>query len=162
MTLACTGIGIGVSRAVALGPAYVLRRGPIEVTPRWIEEHEIEAEIERFRDAIATARGELQAVRDDLPELDRDPLTQRFADWRETIYPDPVAGLADVSPSGRWLNWMASYPQTGGVPGDPPKARRRRLRRRGTQRHPRASPQTLAAYRCAGPTGDIILSTANK
>jgi phosphotransferase system enzyme I (PtsI) len=67
MTLACTGIGIGVSRAVALGPAYVLRRGPVEVTPRWIEEHEIEAEIQRFRDAVETARRELQAVRDQIP-----------------------------------------------------------------------------------------------
>jgi phosphoenolpyruvate-protein phosphotransferase (PTS system enzyme I) len=67
MTLACTGIGIGVSRAIALGPAYLLRRGPIDVTPRWIEEREVEAEVERFRRALETARRELQLVRAQIP-----------------------------------------------------------------------------------------------
>jgi phosphotransferase system enzyme I (PtsI) len=67
MTLACTGIGIGVTRAIALGPAYILHRGPIEVAPRWIQEHEVESEVERFRRALDTARAELKAVRAQIP-----------------------------------------------------------------------------------------------
>jgi len=61
------GIGIGSSRAIALGPAYLLRRGPVEIAPHWIHSDEVEAEIERFIGAINTARRELQAVRDQIP-----------------------------------------------------------------------------------------------
>jgi phosphotransferase system enzyme I (PtsI) len=67
MTLACTGIGIGSSQAIALGAAFLLRRGPIEVAPSWIEASEVEREIQRFRQAIETARLELQSVRDQVP-----------------------------------------------------------------------------------------------
>ena len=67
MTLACTGIGIGSSQAIALGAAFLLRRGPIDVAPSWIEESEVEGEIQRFRQAIETARLELQSVRDQVP-----------------------------------------------------------------------------------------------
>ncbi|KOR32797.1 phosphoenolpyruvate-protein phosphotransferase [Achromatium sp. WMS3] len=65
MTLAC--IGIGVSRAIALGPAFLMKRHPIEVTPSWIKEHEVEAEIQRFRQALEAARQELQLVRAQIP-----------------------------------------------------------------------------------------------
>lgn len=65
MTLAC--IGIGVSRAIALGPAFLVQRHPIDVAPCWIEEHEIETEIQRFRQAIESARKELRLVRAQIP-----------------------------------------------------------------------------------------------
>lgn len=67
MTLACTGIGIGVSRAIAMGAAYLMRRRPLEVAPRWIEEHQIPAELERFWRAVEDARQELRAVRAHIP-----------------------------------------------------------------------------------------------
>lgn len=67
MTLACTGIGIGSSQAIALGPAFLCRRGPVDVTPSWIDTGEVSSEIQRFRKAIETARRELQAVRDQVP-----------------------------------------------------------------------------------------------
>ncbi len=67
MTLACTGIGIGSSQTIALGPAYLLRRGPVEVAPSWIDTSEVASEIRRFRKAIETARQELQSVRDQVP-----------------------------------------------------------------------------------------------
>ena len=66
MTLACSGIGIGAARAAALGHAYLLRRGPIDVKPRWIEEHEVDAEINRFKTAVEGARQELKAIRDQI------------------------------------------------------------------------------------------------
>lgn len=65
MTLAC--IGIGVSRAIAMGPAFVVQRQPIDVTPCWIQEHEIETEIQRFRQAIENARQELRLAREQIP-----------------------------------------------------------------------------------------------
>ena len=67
MTLVCTGIGIGSPQTIALGPAFLLRRGPIEVAPSWIEASEVEGEIQRFRQAIETARRELLSVRDQVP-----------------------------------------------------------------------------------------------
>jgi phosphotransferase system enzyme I (PtsI) len=68
MSLACTGIGIGSFHSIALGDAYVLHRGPVEVSPHWIDEEQVEEEIARFQRAIQTARHELQAVRDQIPE----------------------------------------------------------------------------------------------
>lgn len=65
MTLAC--IGIGVSRAIALGPAFLVQRHPIEITPGWIKEHEVETEIQRFRQALEAARKELRLVRAQIP-----------------------------------------------------------------------------------------------
>jgi len=67
MSLACTGIGIGSARSIALGDAYVLSRGPVEISPHWIDEDKVEDEIERLRQAIETARHELRAVREQIP-----------------------------------------------------------------------------------------------
>ncbi len=68
MTLACTGIGIASSQSIALGPAFLLRRGPINVAPSWIDASEVEGEVQRFLQAIKTARQELQSVRDQVPD----------------------------------------------------------------------------------------------
>jgi len=67
MTLACTGIGIGVTGAVALGPAFLLNRRPVDVAPRWIKESEVNSEIDRFWRAVENARRQLQAVRAHIP-----------------------------------------------------------------------------------------------
>ena len=58
MSLACFGIGIGSARSLALGDAYVLHRGPVEVSPHWVAEEQVEEEIARFQQAIETARHE--------------------------------------------------------------------------------------------------------
>ncbi len=79
MSLACTGIGIGVSNAVAMGHAYVLRRGAVEIAPNWIEEHEVDAEVQRFRNAIDSARKQMHAVRDHIP-ADTPPDIAEFID----------------------------------------------------------------------------------
>ena len=51
-------------------------------------------------------------------ELDRDPRTCRISDWTDAFFPEPIVSLADDSPSGRWLNWMACFPPAAGLPGD--------------------------------------------
>lgn len=65
MTLAL--VGIGVSRAIALGPAFLVQRHSMDVTPGWIQEHEVEMEIQRFQEAIEAARQELRLVRTQIP-----------------------------------------------------------------------------------------------
>jgi phosphotransferase system enzyme I (PtsI) len=67
MTLACTGIGIGAIRSIAIGEAYLLQRGNIEARRRWITAAEVEAEIERFRQAVEVARQELRSVHEHIP-----------------------------------------------------------------------------------------------
>ncbi len=67
MTFSCLGVGIGTARAIALGPACVLPRGPVEVPPRRIERVEVDQEVERLLQAIEAAREELRAVRQGIP-----------------------------------------------------------------------------------------------
>ena len=67
MTLAFTGIGIGVSRKIAIGEAHVLLRGQVEIIPVEIPEEEIEQEAERFRAAVRAAHEHLNQVRGQIP-----------------------------------------------------------------------------------------------
>ena len=67
MTLACTGIGIGAIRSIAIGEAYLLQRGNIEARRRWVMPSDVEAEIARFRHAVDIARQNLRAVHEHIP-----------------------------------------------------------------------------------------------
>lgn len=67
MSLLCSGIGVGVSRAIAIGPAHLLKSGLIEVPPSTISAKQIKVECERFLQAIKLARRQLKAVRDKIP-----------------------------------------------------------------------------------------------
>jgi len=66
MTLAL--YGLGVSRGVAIGKAYVLFRDEINVAEYVVEKNNIEQEIQRFKDAINQAEQELHVVLTQLPE----------------------------------------------------------------------------------------------
>ena len=57
MSIACTGIGIGVSRKIAVGEAYLLLRGQVEIIPLEIPPEQIEQEAEIV--AGAGARGQI-------------------------------------------------------------------------------------------------------
>ncbi|MCF6281631.1 MAG: phosphoenolpyruvate--protein phosphotransferase [Candidatus Polarisedimenticolaceae bacterium] len=67
MSLLCSGIGVGVSRAIAIGPAHLLKSGLIEVQPSTISAKQIDAECESFLQAIKLARRQLKAVRNKIP-----------------------------------------------------------------------------------------------
>ena len=67
MTLAFTGIGIGVARKIAIGEAHVLLRGQVEIIPVEIPEDEIEQEAQRFREAVQAAHQHLNQVRGQIP-----------------------------------------------------------------------------------------------
>ena len=60
--------GIGVSRGVAIGKAHVILRGGIEVYESGIPGDAVEDEIARFLSAVATARQQLQSIRQDIPK----------------------------------------------------------------------------------------------
>ncbi|MCB1725459.1 MAG: phosphoenolpyruvate--protein phosphotransferase [Chromatiaceae bacterium] len=68
MSVACIGTGIGGASAIATGEAYLVCRGPVCVTPSWIDTHEIEAEVERFEGALRTAAEQLRSVRQQIPD----------------------------------------------------------------------------------------------
>lgn len=67
MTIACAGIGVASSASVALGTAYLLRRGPVCVTPSWVDPEHIDKEIGRFEKAVQIAGAQLRGVRQEIP-----------------------------------------------------------------------------------------------
>lgn len=67
MTFCCNGIGISTTHTIAIGKVHKLQRGPLHIQPRWIGHDQINEEIRRFREAVATASAELTAIRDQLP-----------------------------------------------------------------------------------------------
>ncbi len=60
--------GIGVSKGIAIGNVHLLNRGAPEVFERKLEEHEIDAEVERFQEAVDGAAKQLSGIRDSIPE----------------------------------------------------------------------------------------------
>ena len=60
--------GIGVSRGIAVGNAYLLHRNQIDVTSRALSKKSVPVEVRRFKRALKTARAELLMVRDNIPK----------------------------------------------------------------------------------------------
>jgi uncharacterized protein with NAD-binding domain and iron-sulfur cluster len=58
-------------------------------------------------------------MRECYAELGRDPRTCPIATWEDAFEPDHFSGVADWSPSGRWVPWRVSLPPFVGLPGDP-------------------------------------------
>jgi len=55
--------GIAVSKGVAIGKAYMLDRSKFCIFKQELEEHEVESEIERFRDAIAKTKLQMTDIK---------------------------------------------------------------------------------------------------
>jgi len=60
--------GVGASEGVAVGPAFVPRRGGPEPERTSIDEGEVEAELRRFRDAVEVVVGRISETADGLRE----------------------------------------------------------------------------------------------
>lgn len=58
--------GIGVSRGVAIGDAYLLRRNQIDVTSRTLAKKSIPGEVRRFKRAVKAAHAQLLTARDNI------------------------------------------------------------------------------------------------
>ena len=67
MIVSCVGIGVGAESRIAIGEAYLLCRGPVCVTPSWVDEAQTGPEIERFEQAVSSAAAELRRVRRQIP-----------------------------------------------------------------------------------------------
>ncbi len=60
--------GIGVSRGIAIGDAFVLRRNQIDVTSRSLSKKSVPAEVRRFKRAVKAAKAQLLTARDNIPK----------------------------------------------------------------------------------------------
>ena len=67
MTLACCGLGVAGSQAIAVGPAYLLERGLPSLAPRRIRADEVADEVRRVEEALEAATLALRAVRAQIP-----------------------------------------------------------------------------------------------
>jgi phosphotransferase system enzyme I (PtsI) len=59
--------GIGVSRGVAVGDAYLLQRNQIDVTSRSLSKKAVPAEIRRLKRALKASREQLLTAKDNIP-----------------------------------------------------------------------------------------------
>jgi uncharacterized protein with NAD-binding domain and iron-sulfur cluster len=91
-----------------LGGKGASGRGPAQR----IEEHGLHLWMGFYENAF-------RVMRECYAELNRDPEKCPIADWRDAFVPDHFTGIADWSPSGRWLPWRVSLPPFAGLPGDP-------------------------------------------
>lgn len=60
--------GIGVSRGIAIGEAYLLRRNQIDVSERALAKKAVPAEVRRLKRALKDARDQLLTARDHIPK----------------------------------------------------------------------------------------------
>jgi phosphotransferase system enzyme I (PtsI) len=67
MTVACCGLAVSTSQAVAVGPAFVLDRGSLAVAPKRITSEEVISEIARLEEALSAAQQALRTVRSQIP-----------------------------------------------------------------------------------------------
>jgi len=59
--------GVGVSRGIAIGRAYLIQRNHCSVREHSLAASDIDAEVERFELAIDMARQQLHSIRDEIP-----------------------------------------------------------------------------------------------
>jgi phosphotransferase system enzyme I (PtsI) len=61
--------GVGASHGIAIGRAYILEREDTEIIEkRSIRSHDVESEINRFKDAVSKALEHLRKVREEVPD----------------------------------------------------------------------------------------------
>ena len=87
--------GIGISRGIAIGKVYRLERGEIEIHETSIAKDLIEDEVARFRRAVRTARQQLKAIRNGIPETTRADIAD-FIDTHLLMLEDSMLTVAPV------------------------------------------------------------------
>jgi phosphotransferase system enzyme I (PtsI) len=87
--------GTGVSRGIAIGPVHRLEGGEIEVYEAAVPHELIENEVARFRRAVRTARQQLKAIRNSIPETTRADITD-FIDTHLLMLEDSMLTAAPV------------------------------------------------------------------
>jgi len=59
--------GIGASKGIAIGKVHIVTRGLMEVPEYTLKKSEVEKEVKRFKKAIAGARADLGAIKEQIP-----------------------------------------------------------------------------------------------
>ncbi|MCW8889301.1 MAG: phosphoenolpyruvate--protein phosphotransferase [Sedimenticola sp.] len=101
------GNGIGITRGIAIGHAHLLQRGTREITPRNIDPVEIQAEIDRFKEAICCARRRLHSIREKIPKNTRSDIVA-FIDTHLLMLNDaalvevPISLIAEQGYGAEW------------------------------------------------------------
>jgi phosphotransferase system enzyme I (PtsI) len=85
--------GIPVSRGIAIGRAHLLAPAALDVKHYLVPEEQVEAEVQRLQDALATVHKELQAIWTSLPK-DSPAELGAFIDVHALILSDPM--IAEV------------------------------------------------------------------
>jgi phosphotransferase system enzyme I (PtsI) len=67
MTVACCGLAVATSQAIAVGPAFLIARGALVVKPQRISGDQVAEEIQRLEEALAATQRALRAVRSQIP-----------------------------------------------------------------------------------------------
>lgn len=91
-----------------LGGKGASGRGPADR----IEEHGLHIWMGFYENAF-------RLLRECYAELNRDPRTVRFADWRDAFTPEPLIGVLDQTRDGNWQARVSHFPPADGLPGDP-------------------------------------------
>ncbi len=81
--------GIPVSRGIAIGRAHLLAPAALDVKHYLIDEQQVEAEVKRLQNAVATVHRELQAIWSSLPK-DSPAELGAFIDVHALILSDPM------------------------------------------------------------------------
>ena len=87
--------GIGVSRGVAIGDVYLLRRNQIDVTSRALSKKSVPAEIRRLKRALKTSREHLLTTRDNIP-ADSPAEVSSFIETHILMLDDDIMSLRPI------------------------------------------------------------------
>ena len=87
--------GIGVSRGIAIGDVYLLRRNQPKFSERKLKKSQIPSEVKRYRKALAKARAQLEKVRDSIPK-DASGDVSAFIETHLLMLDDTVLSQAPV------------------------------------------------------------------
>ena len=103
--------GIGVSKGIAIGKAYVLVREQIEATLEILPDSEIKAEIKRFKKALKLANDQLHAIKKKIAKDTADDIVV-FIDTHLLMLEDPafdegtIANIKQFSCNAEWALQM--------------------------------------------------------
>ena len=103
--------GIGVSKGIAIGEAYVLAREQVDITQRTLAASEVRSEIKRFKQAMKLANKQLHDIKKKIAKNTADDILV-FIDTHLLMLEDPafdegtIANIREFSCNAEWALQM--------------------------------------------------------
>ena len=103
--------GIGVSKGIAIGEAFVLAREQVDITQRTLAASEVKSEIKRFKQAMKLANKQLHDIRKKIAKNTADDILV-FIDTHLLMLEDPafdegtIANIREFSCNAEWALQM--------------------------------------------------------